>query len=111
MKEPKLLNERLTALSSKKNFFLWWYIGKLSVKGGKVAIGKIQCWKKRNVSENPSRVCDRLKEDKILIVSKQKEERNVVQEVFLKIRENRNEHLTATTKESKYTAVYISCKR
>ena len=41
MKEPKLLNERLTALSSKKNFFLWWFIGKLSVKGGKVAIGKI----------------------------------------------------------------------
>ena len=46
-----------------------------------------------------------------MIVSKQKEERNVVQEVFLKIRKNKNENLTATAKESKCTAVYISCKR
>ena len=38
------------------------------------------------------------------------EERIVVQEVFLKIRENKNESLTATAKERKCTAVYISCK-
>ena len=79
------------------------------MKGGKVAIGKIQCWKKRNVSENPSRVCDRLKEDKILIVSKQKEERNVVQEVFLKRKEKIQMEIQQQqlAKESKYTAVYI----
>ena len=34
-----------------------------------------------------------------------------MQEVFLKIRENRNENLTATAKESKCTAVYIIFKR
>ena len=34
-----------------------------------------------------------------------------MQEVFLKIRENRNENLTATAKESKCIAVYISYKK
>ena len=39
-----------------------------------------------------------------------KQKRNVIQEVFLKIKEKiemTNENLTATAKESKYTALYI----
>ena len=66
------------------HYFLLWYIGSLSVKGGKVVIGKIQGWKKRLVWENPSRVSNRFKEGKILIASKQKRRGMLCKLSFLK---------------------------